>query len=127
MKKGILIIIMLMWGTISNGQIVDNTLSSRVESLERLTKDLNESNKVLNNNLDVYQDRRKFGIGFLVMGFVASTCGYTILATNTEHYATNSTSAINALIITGGVSATIGTVILLDSGKWITNKNRRIK
>lgn len=124
MKKGILFIAMLMICSLSKSQVLENNLNSRVESLERLTKDLNGSNHVLTSNLTKYQKQRKTGIGFIATGLVLSTLSYTAMIAASDFEDSAAKSGITALSILGGTSSLIGTIIILDSGKWLTNKKR---
>lgn len=110
--------------SLTKAQIVEHDVNSRLESLERLTKDLKESNKYLNENNQIltsnlikYQKQRKKGIECIATGFALSGLGF--LAN------TNSESLGNFLFISGGTSSLIGTIILLDSGKWITLNKRK--
>lgn len=118
MRKGILVIMMLMFGTISNAQFVVDTTEVRLLSLERITKDLNDKNIILMNNLEKYQKQRKRGIEYLVEGLVMSSIGATFLI------ATKQGGFSNLCIVSGSVGMLVGHIILIDSGKWITGKKR---
>lgn len=118
MRKGILVIIMLMFGTFSNAQFVVDTTEVRLLSLERITKDLNDKNIILMNNLDRYQSQRKIAIEHLAMGFGLTTIGTALFLANKQEQ-------ISKLCFTsGGIFMLIGGIIEIDSGKWITDKKR---
>lgn len=131
MKKGILFIAMLMICSVSKSQVLENNFNSRLESLERLTKNLNEINKhlgesnhILTSNLAKYQKQRKRGIGFVATGLMLSTLGYTAMISSSDFDDSAAKTGVTALAVLGGTSSLIGTVIILDSGKWLTNKKR---
>lgn len=125
MKKALALFVFFIFHFVSEAQVVQNDLGSIVQSLDKLTNDLNYSNHVLNSNIAKYQKQRKTAVGFIFAGIVVSVLGYTaMLSTSNLDDSEAKTGAIN-LIALGGASTVTGSIVLLDAGKWITTKKRK--
>jgi hypothetical protein len=121
MKKTSLLLIGMVSCFFASAQVLDKDLNNRVESLERLTKDLNESNQILTYNLDKYQNQRATGLLFLALGSF-----FTVTAA-TPHIAgfeSSVKSSTNTLFVLGGGCLITSQFFLIDCGKWITNKKK---
>ena len=110
MKKTILILLSLLTFSIMNAQF-DTTINGRLKRLEL-------NNEVIQNNLIRCHKKWTKGLNISGVGFMVTVFGgYTVMNYNNN---SNSTTNIGLVITgTGGLLSIIGSLIMIDSHKYI--------
>jgi len=109
MKKIILIALSVLTINFVNAQ-VDTTISMRLKKIEL-------NNEVIKSNLKKCHNQWKDGLGVTIFGFGTSIIG-SYMSLNANNIGDKSNVGIIITSI-GGITSLIGTIVMLDSHKYI--------